>query len=224
MRTDHVVSAPTSSPIMSTMFIFFLILLLFFVWICKTCHIWQFLASIPVMDSSAIPFQSIPGTVLVWVPEYQYFKILAGEFHWNGTRICRNDQNLAGISGASIRACHCSGDEAKKMSGFVPDFLKVSALTKPLKKCPKCVLNLQKVSAPTMQPKKCLEFVLDCLKVSALMMQPKKCLDSVPDFQKCSCKCEAMFPGGQAMFPGCQEMFPGCQQMFPRGQAMFPGR
>ena len=31
---------------------------------------------------------------------------MAGEFHWNGTGICRNDPNPAGISGASIRALH----------------------------------------------------------------------------------------------------------------------
>ena len=30
-------------------------------------------------------------------------EIFAGKFYWNGTRICRNDQNLARICGASLR-------------------------------------------------------------------------------------------------------------------------
>ena len=33
-------------------------------------------------------------------------EILAGKFHWNGTGIRRNDQNPAGICGASLRPRH----------------------------------------------------------------------------------------------------------------------
>ena len=58
---------------------------------CKTCLIWQILASIPVM--------------------HQCSQILAGRFHWNGTGICRHDQNLAEISGALIRALQVADEE-----------------------------------------------------------------------------------------------------------------
>ena len=38
-------------------------------------------------------------------------EILAGKFHWNGTGMCRNDRNPAGICGASLRPPSEGGDD-----------------------------------------------------------------------------------------------------------------
>ena len=108
MHTDHVIGAPTSSLIVSTIPIFFPILLIFFMWECRTCYIWQFsIYSSHVFWCHYFLVHSgdCSGTSTAISIFHGQSEILAGQFHWNGTRIHRNDWNPAGISGASVRAC-----------------------------------------------------------------------------------------------------------------------
>ena len=79
----------------------------FFIWNNKIYHIWQFLVFIPVtgFQCHSLPVNS--GDCSGEITGISRFRgrseILAGKFHWNGTGIPRNDRNLAGICGASLR-------------------------------------------------------------------------------------------------------------------------
>ena len=87
--------------------------LYFSIWNYKIYHIWQFLVFIPVtgFQCHSVPVNS--GDCSGEITRISKFRgrseILAGKFHWNGTGIHRNDQNPAGICGASqfciLRAC-----------------------------------------------------------------------------------------------------------------------
>ena len=81
----------------------------FFIWNYKIYHIWQFLVFIPV---TGFQYHSVPvnsgdcsGEITRISKFHGRSEILAGKFHWNGTRICRNDRNPAGICRASLRPC-----------------------------------------------------------------------------------------------------------------------
>ena len=52
---------------------FLSILLLFCMWKCKTCHIWQFLASIPVMHSSRTPESTLGTQIPIWIKVVEIF-------------------------------------------------------------------------------------------------------------------------------------------------------
>ena len=73
----------------------------------KIYHIWQFLVLIPVTGFQCHSVLVNSGDCSSEITGISKFRgrseILAGKFHWNGTRICWNDQNAAGICGASLR-------------------------------------------------------------------------------------------------------------------------
>ena len=101
MRTDHVVSAPTSSPIMSTIPNFLSDFITIFHLSLQNL---PYLAIFSIHSSHAFHSSPSRGLFQCKYRNINISKFMAGEFHWNGTGICRNDRNPAGISGASIRA------------------------------------------------------------------------------------------------------------------------
>ena len=71
------------------------------------CHIWQFLVFILVTGFQCHSVLVNSGDCSSEITRISKFcgrsEIFAGKFHWNGTGICRNDRNPAGICGASLR-------------------------------------------------------------------------------------------------------------------------
>ena len=104
MRTDYVHSLAKSPHHPYSCPDFFPI---FFIWNYKIYHIWQFLVFIPVtgFQCHSVPVNSrdCSGEITRISKFRGRSEILAGKFHWNGTGICRNDRNPAGICGASLR-------------------------------------------------------------------------------------------------------------------------
>ena len=93
---------------------------LFFSWFFFLCffhlnykiyHIWQYLVFIPVTGFQCHSVLVNSGDCSGEITGISKFRgrseILAGKFHWNGTEICWNDQNPAGICGASLRPHKC---------------------------------------------------------------------------------------------------------------------
>ena len=79
-----------------------------FIWNYKIYHIWQFLVFIPDIgfQCHSVPVNSgdCSSEITRMSKVHGRSEILAGKLHWNGTRICLNDRNPAGICGASLRA------------------------------------------------------------------------------------------------------------------------
>ena len=104
MRTDHVNSSATSP---HHPYFFREFFPNFFIWNYKIYHIWQFLVFILVTGfqchSVLVNSGDCSGEITRISKFHGRSEILAGKFHWNGTRIRWNDRNPAGICGASLR-------------------------------------------------------------------------------------------------------------------------